>query len=504
MSTAKRSRQRQTEPRSASPLPASKRVKTTNTSHVPAPPGLGFLVDESARAGRKLDAKLTNGLPSSKTTRVDDSHAVVASDTRDQAESDEVGGTQDTAIDISSSEDESEDDEDEVPQRHNVVSKRDQLEQQSLVNGSLSEAEDEDGEAGQDAVAGADDIEMAQPEQDGDDVDDQEPEEPSLGDMLQARHPDPIDVQASMPNLMADRRALVPASGQRTLSAPSGTSLGTVLTQALKTNDKNLLESCFQTTHHATIRSTVQRLQSHHVATLLERLAERMHRSPGRTSTLMIWVHWALVAHGGYLASQPELMKQLKSLSQVVRERASGLQPLLQLKGKLDMLSAQLELRRTLQAESRAANAEDDDDEEGVVYVEGQDDDWSDSEVAEDEVRVDSKMLDAPISKPKLQTATPRTDYSQSDESSDSDDDMRNGVAQEGNDDSSEAGEEEDEGMLDLEAEEKSDSDGNDEDEDSDEEVDSEPESEDSEPSDDESDDSGVRQPKVSMLNRKR
>jgi U3 small nucleolar RNA-associated protein 5 len=53
----------------------------------------------------------------------------------------------------------------------------------------------------------------------------------------------------------------------------------------------------------------------------------------------------------------------------VLRQRAQGLQPLLSLKGRLDMLQAQLELRKRNQR--RAAN---DDDDEAIIYVEGEDD----------------------------------------------------------------------------------------------------------------------------------
>ena len=51
---------------------------------MPAQTGFDFLVSEDARKGKKLEAKLTNGVPSSKTTRVDESHALVAPETRDE------------------------------------------------------------------------------------------------------------------------------------------------------------------------------------------------------------------------------------------------------------------------------------------------------------------------------------------------------------------------------------------------------------------------------------
>jgi U3 small nucleolar RNA-associated protein 5 len=84
----------------------------------------------------------------------------------------------------------------------------------------------------------------------------------------------------------------------------------------------------------------------------------------------MVWVQWTLVTHGGYLATQPDLIKKLAELNKVIEERAKGLQSLLSLKGKLDMLEAQIELRRSMQNQRR--RLEEGEDDAGVIYVEGQ------------------------------------------------------------------------------------------------------------------------------------
>lgn len=494
MSALKRSRRRQqAEVKAASPpLPAAKRLKTTESSHVPTRNGLGFLVDEDARQSKQLQAKLANGYTHTNSTKLDESHAVLASDMHDAAAGAEVGNSPDKPIGISSDEESSDDEEEEekeVPDGR-LGNGSTKLLQNGHRSNSVSEDEPMDAAPGLSS-----DKALVKPGIEP--VEEDELEEPSFGEMLQARHPDPIDVRATYPDPMADRQALIPVGGDRGLIAPSGTSLTTVLTQALKTNDLDLLESCFQTKDLPSIRSTIQRLPAQHVATLLQRLAERIHKRPGRTGSLLVWVQWSLIAHGGYIASQPEVMKQLKPLSHVIQERAKGLQPLLHLKGKLDMLSAQLDLRRSMQAASRAAHAWDgDDDEEGVVYVEGQDDDWSDSDDArEEDVNIQSGIIPTKSSKPKPHIATPLTDQSDS-----SDEDMPNGVVQEDSAESSDE-EDEDEGLLDLEAEETSDE----EEEASEDDADSDLESEDeAELSDDESVDSGVQAPLPTTLNRKR
>jgi U3 small nucleolar RNA-associated protein 5 len=149
--------------------------------------------------------------------------------------------------------------------------------------------------------------------------------------------------------------------------------LGTVLSQALKTNDVSLLESCFHTQDILTIRATIQRLASPLAGILLQKLAERLHKRPGRAGSLMVWVQWTLVTHGGYLATQADLIKKLAELNRVIDERARGLQSLLSLKGKLDMLEAQMQLRRAMREQRRSLD--DEDDEDAIIYVEGQDDD---------------------------------------------------------------------------------------------------------------------------------
>ncbi|KAJ4311020.1 Small subunit (SSU) processome component [Neodidymelliopsis sp. IMI 364377] len=283
---------------------------------------------------------------------------------------------------------------------------------------------------------------------DGDDedrpIDDEtaDPEELSFGDRLRAQEPEPVqesrivDVETTFG--ANDSRALAAASTNRPLSAPSASSLGTVLTQALRTNDQELLESCLRVIDIDTIYATVERLPSPLVGNLLQKLAERLHKKPGRAGVLMVWVQWSLAAHGGYLASQPQLVRQLATLNKVLKERASGLQPLLSLKGRLDMLQAQLELRRRNQ--KKAAG---DDEDEAVIYVEGEDD-YESSVDDEDDAAPDS-------------TRKRIRDADDDDESSD--DEMPTTMEV---DEDSDEGSEDSEGLIDDEAEETDDDAGDD------------------------------------------
>lgn len=309
------------------------------------------------KSGTGVAGAVMNGVKDMGTTHVDESHTVV---TNGGGESVPMDVEKLQIIDISSGEEESdfEEDDESEPQID---------EEQGKMNDVVS------GEAHEDDDAVMEDAS----------------EEPSFGDLIRANAHEAIDVQASYADPNA--QSLVPTTDRSLGQLPSGMSLGTVLTQSLRTNDMNLLETCFHVKDLQTVRATIERLDSSFAATLLQRLAERLHSRPGRAGSLMVWIQWTLVAHGGYLAGQPEIMKKLASLHRVVKDRASSLPLLLSLKGKLDMLEAQMNLRRSMQ--SRPANLDVEDDEEGVIYVEGQEESDFDSE-QEDEEEDDHDSMD--------------------------------------------------------------------------------------------------------------
>lgn len=201
--------------------------------------------------------------------------------------------------------------------------------------------------------------------------------EPTFGDLI--RNHETVDVNAALHGGAAQTSGSTALATlpPRQITAPSATSLGTVLAQALKTDDADLLESCLQISDTTVIRNTIQRLDSSLAGSLLTQIAARMHRRPGRAHNLMSFVQWTLIAHGGALATQPDIQRRLAELNRVLEERSRGLNSLLALKGKLDMLEAQMTLRRGNKSRGAAAVDSDDeesDGEEGIVYVEGQED----------------------------------------------------------------------------------------------------------------------------------
>ncbi|KAJ5987953.1 Small-subunit processome Utp12 [Penicillium waksmanii] len=279
-------------------------------------------------------------------------------------------------------------------------------------------------------AAAESDVEMNNAASDDEEEEEEEGAEPSFGELMRANAGQEVDVEAELDDDVLPG-ALIP--GKPTVAVqqiPTGVSLATVLTQSLKTNDNAMLESCFHTGDTSIIRTTIQRLESSLAATLLQRLAERLSSRPGRYGHLLVWVQWTCVAHGGALAGQPELLKRMATLYKVMDQRSSSLPSLLLLKGKLDMLDAQLGLRQSIRGGDEGMDSED---EDNVIYVEGHDDE-EDSETE----------------------AKPRT-KSIRDQAFDEDESMMNGI-DESEDDEDDGSEDDDDDevddILDVEAEE--------------------------------------------------
>lgn len=167
------------------------------------------------------------------------------------------------------------------------------------------------------------------------------------------------DVEPSM----GERLAALERPVEGRAKAPSARSLGTILAQALHTNDNNLLETCLHQTDSDVVLATIKRLPPALSPLLLERIAERMARKPNRAA-LGVWIRWCVVVHGGQLTSMPSLKKSIASLLRTLTSRAAMLPNLLALQGRLDMLSAQMEIRQTVDEEE---------EDMAAVYIEPDD-----------------------------------------------------------------------------------------------------------------------------------
>ena len=323
---------------------------------------MGPILLEKVKSGG-IEATTMNGVKDMGRAHVDESHTVVASGGHVGEDPMLVDGPE--PIEISSTEEVEEDSESDDA----IVTSKQAIQANGLKPEDATMCEEPTRNDGNE----------------NDDEGSSQAEEPSFGDLIRANAPETIDVATSFPD-QADQAVVVSGDG-----LPSGLSLGTVLSQSLRTNDVTLLESCFHVQDLHIVRATIERLESALATTLLQKLAERLHSRPGRAGSLMVWIQWTLVAHGGYLAAQPDVVKKLSSLSRVVQERANSLQPLLALKGKLDMLDAQMNLRRSMQRRYGTGDVGDEEIDR-VIYVEGQEDSSSSSGDESDALATSSSL----------------------------------------------------------------------------------------------------------------
>lgn len=416
-----------------------------------------------------LNTAATNGAKDKGKAHVDESKTVVVNGGTQ-------GSSQQVAIEIESSDDDEEASETDLEDA-------DDSKEVLAVAKEQDEADDSEVESDV-AMENATDVPVGLKDED---VENREPEEPSFGELLARKHPEAISVADA---LQADSSTLVQVENNKAMSIPTGMSLSTVLTQSLRTNDQNLLESCLHNNDTDIIKNTIQRLDSSLAGILLQKLAERLSSRPGRYGHLLIWVQWTCIAHGGAISGRPDVLSRINTLYGVLSQRAKSLDSLLLLKGKLDMLDAQLTFRKQLQSHRGARRGPE---EANVIYVDEEDNWSSDEDEAADFIVAPSRSK-----KPK-RTLKQLVENSDSDEMLDDDEEVpaiANGIAsdlEEGSeDDESESESEEDvpfqrskfkpatklDAIIDDEAEESHPSDEesalSDEEEDSDEEADSE------------------------------
>jgi U3 small nucleolar RNA-associated protein 5 len=143
----------------------------------------------------------------------------------------------------------------------------------------------------------------------------------------------------------------------------------------------------------------------------------------------------------------------MTSLFKVMDQRSASLPSLLLLKGKLDMLDAQLGLRQSLQ--SRPDGGVDSEDEDNVIYVEGQEElDSGDDEDAG--MRIQHDATTATVNT----KGHPARNVNLSDDGSEDDEDMPlaiNGIASSDDDDEEDEDEASGDELFNNEAEESDD-----------------------------------------------
>lgn len=100
-------------------------------------------------------------------------------------------------------------------------------------------------------------------------------------------------------------------AGEEAIEAggPSGkaTSVTVLLSQALRSDDHQLLEKCFAMSNDRVVKSSVQQLAPQDAARLVQVAVQRLQSSPRRGKQIATWLRALLLYHTAYLISAPGL-----------------------------------------------------------------------------------------------------------------------------------------------------------------------------------------------------
>ncbi|GAQ91423.1 U3 small nucleolar RNA-associated protein 5 [Klebsormidium nitens] len=173
------------------------------------------------------------------------------------------------------------------------------------------------------------------------------------------------------------------AGGAAGSSAPRAHSLQVLLTQALASQDGQLLEKCLAVGDEKVIGNTVRRLRASDAAALLASLTAKLQARPSRGMTLLPWIRAALLQHAGTLMAAPGAQPSLLALHQLIDARLAVFPPLLALSGRLDLMMAQVAAFSDAHHGSGGASALD---AGTAVYEEGHSDEEGDAEGVVEEV----------------------------------------------------------------------------------------------------------------------
>ena len=138
---------------------------------------------------------------------------------------------------------------------------------------------------------------------------------------------------------------------------PTTDSVARMLAQAVRSQDRQLLEDVLSTGKEVVIRNTLKKLPVELVVPFLGELVKRIQTKPSRTTDLLPWLRICLIVHVVYLASVPDIAERLGNLYELIEIRQATLPQLSRLHGRLDLLVSQLALQDA-EDEERAEDEE--------------------------------------------------------------------------------------------------------------------------------------------------
>lgn len=102
-----------------------------------------------------------------------------------------------------------------------------------------------------------------------------------------------------------------------------------------------LLEKVLSTGNPTVIRNTVARLAPADAATFLKASVDCLQTKPARAGMLLPWLRATILAHTAYLSTAPGVQAHLTAVYQLIESRLSVFQPMLALRGRLDLVLSQ-------------------------------------------------------------------------------------------------------------------------------------------------------------------
>lgn len=124
---------------------------------------------------------------------------------------------------------------------------------------------------------------------------------------------------------------------------PKKDNMAQLLLQGLQSKDKNILQSVLFQVEKPVIDVTVKHLPVQALVPLIRELSFLMQGKTFTSKFVVLWLESIIRTHSGILLSNPEVGEVFEPLLALIEARISVLAPLLKLRGRLSMVSEQIQ-----------------------------------------------------------------------------------------------------------------------------------------------------------------
>lgn len=209
----------------------------------------------------------------------------------------------------------------------------------------------------------ASEAEAPMPEESEDDEADSS-QEPTLGDLVaDMRLAEQKSASADAPETMVAPPVTAEVAVEGVVQANS---LAVLLTQALRSEDRQLLERCLSVGDPAVITNSVQRLQAPDATSFLQAAVAIMARKPQRAHQLMPWMQALVLAHAAYFIASPAARRVLMAMHAAIDARCLHKDRLEELAGRIELIEAHC-LNQDAAIAASGKEGHSDSDEEDVI-----------------------------------------------------------------------------------------------------------------------------------------